>query len=400
MKNINKYLVGAGLSSFGDGLQAIASSWLVLKLTGNPLAIGGAIAINYLPPLLLAPWAGAFADHRDSKRLAVLMDVIRFLLITLMTLMVWLNLFSLWAYYVLLWLYAISSMFFKPASQTLLKETFPDTELVSVLSKASTVNNLLALIGSGTAGLLISVTPIYVCMSINAFSFLISALCNFSLSRVAKKAIKVNQKFDFQGSMQRGWLFLYTSKGMLYLLFMSIISSFAFQMMQALQAPYVMMYLGNSSTLYAVIDITFTLGGSLAGLSVQKGLKIWGQNVCLVTLVGMAAMGVISGFRQSITLVIVSMFGMGYFIMFHLLTMQILIQINTPKEIVGSVIGLRSIVASLTKITAALSTAMFLNLVDIRYIFWGFVLLILLVLSSYPKIRTIPIPDSVMQNER
>ncbi|MNI61297.1 hypothetical protein D3C73_1165610 [compost metagenome] len=187
---------------------------------------------------------------------------------------------------------------------------------------------------------------------------------------------------------------------MLYLLFMSIISSFAFQMMQALQAPYVTMYLGNSSTLYAVIDITFTLGGSLAGLSVQRGLKIWGQNVCLVTLVGMAAMGVISGFRQSITLVIVSMFGMGYFIMFHLLTMQILIQINTPKDIVGSVIGLRSIVASLTKITAALSTAMFLNLVDIRYIFLGFVILILLVLSSYPKIRTIPIPDSVMQNER
>lgn len=124
-------------------------------------------------------------------------------------------------------------------------------------------------------------------------------------------------------------------------------------------------------------------------------LRRYRANVAIISLLGMGALSGLAGIRFSFIQVALSMFGLGFFVKFHLVTMHTLIQVHTPKETLGSVVGLRSIVASLTKIGAALSTGFALDHVDIRYVFWGFAAITLLTLLTSGKVKTLPIPETL-----
>lgn len=101
-----------------------------------------------------------------------------------------------------------------------------------------------------------------------------------------------------------------------------------------LMGPYVDQYLGGSSTLFAVFEISFDLGGVISGLIVSRALRRYGYNIGIITLAGMGVMAAAS-YRESIILIVVSLFGLGFFTMLHLVTMQTLIQVNTPKKLLA-----------------------------------------------------------------
>jgi len=396
MQNKNKwlYMAGNGCSSVGDGLQNIAMAWLIMQLTGSGFALGLMIAITYLPPLLLAPWAGVFSDSRDSKRTVVIVDLVRSLIIGSMVVMLYFDIFSMVFLYLLQGLLAFTNLMFKPASQSLVKETFSESEMVSVLSKASSLNLTSALIGGGMAGWLIAEYSPLLCLAFTSVNYLISAACNSQLQRIDCRVIK-KANVEFMEGIKGGWNFLVYKEGMLYLLFLSVISSASLQMANAIMAPYVINYLNGSSYLFTVLEISYGIGGVISGLLVSKALARWKQNVSLITLVGMGVFSFLTGFREWTVLIVLCVFGLGFFTMFHLVTMQTLIQVNTPKEIIGSVAGLRSIIASLTKIVSGLLAGYFVDVIDIHYIFWGFSGIVFLTLLTTRHSRKIPIPESI-----
>ncbi|HEU4963716.1 MAG TPA: MFS transporter [Bacilli bacterium] len=390
MRNKWLYLSGTATSAFGDGIQNIAMVWFLLQMTHSPLVIGGLIAVNYLPALLLAPWAGVYADHRDAQKLAVKVDLLRTAGVAVITVLVFFEIHSVIIFYLLQAVLAVGNTLFKPASQALVKETFLDEDLIFVLTKSSSFNLTATFIGTGAAGVLMAISPVF-CFVINGLSFLVSALCNNRLQRVNKRTVTA-KSFSVRADLQKGWDFIRNTKGMLYLLFLSIISSASLQMSNTLLAPYVDNYLGGSAFLFATLDIAFTVGGVLAGLLVSKALQKWGPYVALITLGGLGVFSLLAGFRPGLVWVVAMIFGLGFFTMFHLVTMQTLIQVNTPKEIIGCVVGLRSIIASSTKISAGLATGFFLEMVDIRYVFWGFTALVVLSLLTSGKAKEVPVP--------
>ncbi|MGE5701327.1 MAG: hypothetical protein ACM32O_02255, partial [Clostridia bacterium] len=121
----------------------------------------------------------------------------------------------------------------------------------------------------------------------------------------------------------------------------------------------------------------------------------WGRQTALFTLVGMAGFAIAAGGRGQLGVMLFSLFGLGFFTMFHLVTMQTLIQLATPKELIGRITGLRSIIASSTKIGASLTTGALLLQLDVRDIFWGFAGLALLTLLTARRIRILPLPESL-----
>ena len=65
------YLGGQLISYTFTWVQVIAMSWVVLQVTGSPLAVGGVTAVATLPALFVSPVAGAFGD-RIRKRNALM----------------------------------------------------------------------------------------------------------------------------------------------------------------------------------------------------------------------------------------------------------------------------------------------------------------------------------------
>src|SRR5471030_342224 len=74
MRNPNfRWLLGGGMvSMLGDQLTMIALPWLVLKLTGDPLALGLTIAMMSIPRAVFILLGGALVDRYSPKRVLML----------------------------------------------------------------------------------------------------------------------------------------------------------------------------------------------------------------------------------------------------------------------------------------------------------------------------------------
>lgn len=78
---IRKLLAAVAVSSFGDGLMAVALPLLALRLTSNPLLIGGLAAATSLPWVVVGLPAGVLVDRVDRRRLVLVVDTARALVV-------------------------------------------------------------------------------------------------------------------------------------------------------------------------------------------------------------------------------------------------------------------------------------------------------------------------------
>ena len=64
VRNYRLYASGAVVSNVGTWMQRVAQDWLVLQLTSNSgTALGITTGLQFLPILLLSPYAGSVADQ-------------------------------------------------------------------------------------------------------------------------------------------------------------------------------------------------------------------------------------------------------------------------------------------------------------------------------------------------
>ncbi|MFM7253573.1 MAG: MFS transporter [Ilumatobacteraceae bacterium] len=71
-RNARIFFVGLLVSNIGTWVQMTATSMLVYDLTGTATSTGISLLCQFLPMLLLGGWAGAVADRRDRRRMALL----------------------------------------------------------------------------------------------------------------------------------------------------------------------------------------------------------------------------------------------------------------------------------------------------------------------------------------
>lgn len=74
-------LIGHSISIVGDGFHSVALGFWVLQATGSGTAMATIMAVKAIVSVLLSPIAGTVADRVDRRRLLILMDLARFLLV-------------------------------------------------------------------------------------------------------------------------------------------------------------------------------------------------------------------------------------------------------------------------------------------------------------------------------
>ena len=70
-RNYRLFFVGQVTSVTGTWMQNVAMAWLVLELTGSPVAVGILVLCQFLPFSMLGLFAGVFADRLDPRRLVI-----------------------------------------------------------------------------------------------------------------------------------------------------------------------------------------------------------------------------------------------------------------------------------------------------------------------------------------
>ena len=75
----------SAVTNLGDGITMVAGPLLVASITTSPAAVAGAVFAQQLPWLLFALISGAWADRLDRRRLVVVVNVMRAVVLGLLT---------------------------------------------------------------------------------------------------------------------------------------------------------------------------------------------------------------------------------------------------------------------------------------------------------------------------
>ena len=76
-KEYMKLLIANSISRFGDSIDAIAFTWITYAITGSAMWSALIYAMNTLPSVLLQPFSGALVEGLNKKKVMVVTDFIR-----------------------------------------------------------------------------------------------------------------------------------------------------------------------------------------------------------------------------------------------------------------------------------------------------------------------------------
>ena len=164
--------VGQLISSMGSALTTLAASILVYRITGSALSVGLMLIATSGPTIVVGLMAGVFVDRYDRKRIMVVSDVIRGLLIASIPILIPTGIIWL---YVIVALTSAITQFFDSAHASILPEIASDEELAAAnaLMAISSVGS--TMIGFAAAGLIVSNLSVEWAFYIDALSFGLSA---------------------------------------------------------------------------------------------------------------------------------------------------------------------------------------------------------------------------------
>jgi MFS family permease len=122
-------LAASGVASIGDGIALAAGPLLVASQTTNPAFVAGAGAATVAPQLLFGLYAGALADRVDRRRMTVLADIARIVVLGILVLTIVTGHVSIVAVIGAMFLLGTGEVFADSASRTLLPMLVPRADL-------------------------------------------------------------------------------------------------------------------------------------------------------------------------------------------------------------------------------------------------------------------------------
>src|SRR5215472_14796 len=87
------------VSMIGSGMNAAAVAWYILKATHSDIALGTFAVVQTLPAILLLPFTGVIIDREDRRRLVMMLDAARAIVIVTVSLLAFTGKVKVWELY-------------------------------------------------------------------------------------------------------------------------------------------------------------------------------------------------------------------------------------------------------------------------------------------------------------
>ena len=118
------------ISMVGSGMNAAAVAWYILQATHSEMALGTFAVLQTLPAMFLLPFTGVLIDREDRRRLVMMLDAIRAVIILIVAILAFRGLARLWELYLMNTLVAAGFWMFWPTITALIQELTPGEEFV------------------------------------------------------------------------------------------------------------------------------------------------------------------------------------------------------------------------------------------------------------------------------
>ena len=253
------------ISRFGDGIDSIAFSLLVYKITGSTLLVATLYAINGIPNLVFGMVSGVVCKYVTDKKIMAICDFGRGACVTLIAALFITNNLEVWHLYVISFLNSSFESFKGPAATSIIPKILPIEKMEHGTAFSSTGEKLAELMGLAIAPFIIGVFGLGVAVVIDAFTFILCGLLILAIK--IKDNTITNEKLTIKGyfvDLLEGFKYVKSRGAIINVVAFAAVLNALFVPINALQAPYVEGILKAGSSAMSIIGIAILLGIAVA----------------------------------------------------------------------------------------------------------------------------------------
>ena len=118
------------ISMVGSGMNSAGVTWFVLQKTHSEMALGTLLMLQTIPALIMLPFTGVVIDREDRRRLLMVLDAVRGLVILCVAVLAYRGVAALWEVYLMSVIVAAGFWMFWPTINALIQELTPDSHFV------------------------------------------------------------------------------------------------------------------------------------------------------------------------------------------------------------------------------------------------------------------------------
>jgi MFS family permease len=351
IRDFSLLFAGQSTSLLGDQFYNIAGAWLVLRLTGDPLALGLVIALGTIPRAVFTLIGGAITDRVAPRQVMLLSDIIRLVLTALMAVQVFTGTLKVWMIYAYSLVFGVVGGVFAPASMSMAPTLVPSEDLQAGNSVMQGSMQLIGFVGPAVAGALIAAFPrqnigVGLAIAFDALTFIVSVITLWMMraGRQVTTSAPSAPRVGVWASIREGLGYMLNDPALRIMFILIAIANFAFGGPVLVGIP----FLANTrfpegAAAYGLI-ISGYAGGNLLGILLcgalpklkQPMLKVFLVVMFLLFGVGTASLAWIGSSWLAFAVMLVMGILNGY------LSIMLItgLQRNTPREMLGRIMSM------------------------------------------------------------
>jgi MFS family permease len=339
VRNYRIYAAGAFISNIGTWMGRVAQDWLVLtELTDHSSsALGIVTGLQFLPFLLLAPWAGMIADRYPKRRILAVTQTALALSSLALGVLVVTGAAELWMVYGIALFTGVATAVDNPARQTFVSEMVPRDRLANAVSLNSASFNAGRLIGPGVAGLTIAGFGTGWTLMLNTLTFVAVLVALTSMRRSELRPAPVLARG--KGAIREGVAYVRSRPDIqLVMLLVFVLGTFGmnFQITTALMAT---KEFGKGPQEYGLLGSIMAIGSLTAALLSARRARPR-LRILLVALVGFTIASGLAALAPSYPLFALALVPVGLTALTALTTANAMVQLSVDPAMRGRVMAL------------------------------------------------------------
>ncbi|MGL5927425.1 MAG: MFS transporter [Dermatophilaceae bacterium] len=339
VRNYRTWAAGALVSNVGTWMGRVGQDWLVLTVltAGSATALGTVTGLQFLPFLVLAPWAGLIADRFPKRTTLLVTQSLLALSSLVLGVLAVTGAAELWHVYAVALFQGVATAIDAPARQAFVSEMVPAEKLANAVSLNSASFNLGRLLGPGVAGLVIAGWGTGEALLLNTltFVFVIVALLRLRLSEL-RPAPRLTSG---RGAIRQGLAYVRGRRDLqLVMLLVFVLGTFGmnFQITMALMATQVF---GKGAGEFGLLGSIMAVG-SLAAALLSARRQRPRLRVLLLALAGFVVASASAALAPSYWTFAAALVPVGLAALTALTTANAMVQTRVAPEMRGRVMAL------------------------------------------------------------
>jgi MFS family permease len=225
-RNFRLWFYGQGISLIGTWMQNMAQQVLVYRLTNSAAALGIISVIGLIPMLPLSIWGGSISDRVNKRNVVLWMQVAMLIQAFILSFLTWTNKVQVWHVYLLSLFLAAASAIEMPARQAFTVDMITGKEdLTNAIGLNSAMFNGARALGPSLAGITVAATGEGPAFFLNGLSFG-AVIISLLMMRNLPKSSKAPQDVYGFDHMMEGFRFTVKNQSIAVLISLIAVSAF------------------------------------------------------------------------------------------------------------------------------------------------------------------------------